>query len=116
MSMSTVPGRRASTASTLGSRTATQPGPLSAQARSVMSSRLMPKSAAMCLASGSSTGPGRASRGAGEGRPAFLDEPLGEGWLTPGLQPRVAGAQGGVAGEGQLPAGGEDAYLVVGLL
>ena len=70
MSMSTAPGLSASTASALGSSTATHPGPLSAQARSVMSARLMPRTVAMCPATASSTGPDRTSGGAANASPA----------------------------------------------
>ena len=51
-----------------------------------------------------------------QARAAFLDEHLGEGRLPAGLQPGVTGAQGGVARERQLAAGGEDPDLVVRLL
>ena len=86
MSMSTAPGRRASTAAALGSSTATQPGPLSAQARSMMSARLRPRIAAMCSASGSSTGPDRMSGGAAKASPAgtwrISTRPAPHSWMN----------------------------------
>ena len=72
MSRSTAPGRTASTASALASRTATQPGPLSAQAMSTMSDRAMFSARATRSATGSSTGPPRTSGGAANARPASL--------------------------------------------
>ena len=70
MSRSTVTGRwTASTASALASRTATQPGPLSAQAMSAMSDRAMFSVRATRSATASSTGPLRTSGGAANARP-----------------------------------------------
>ena len=70
MSRSAAPGWTASTASALASSTATQPGPLSAQAMSTMSDRAMFSARATRSATGSSTGPLRSSGGAANARPA----------------------------------------------
>ena len=62
----------ASTASALPSRTAIQPGPLSAQAMSTMSDRATLSVLATCSATDSSTGPLRTSGGAANARPASV--------------------------------------------
>ena len=45
---------------------------------------------------------------------ALLDDHVGPRRRTAGGQPRVAGAEGGVTGEGQLVLGGEYPYPVIG--
>ena len=92
MSMSTVPGRMASTASALASSTATQPGPLSAQAISTMSSRAMSSARATRSATGSSTGPLRSSGGAAKARPACVCRTvISPAWHSCTIAPGLAG-------------------------
>ena len=92
MSMSTAPGRMASTASALASSTATQPGPLSAQAISTMSSRAMFSARATRSATGSSTGPLRSSGGAAKARPACVCRTvISPAWHSCTIAPGLAG-------------------------
>jgi len=117
----------ASTASALASRTATQPGPLSAQAMSTMSARARFERAGHMI--GDRVVDRAAAEQRGEPRTpgpfglpdrdqpgaAFLHGLAGPGRASAAFQPGVAGAQGGMPGEGQFPGRGEDPDQVVRL-
>ena len=64
------PGVRASTASALSSRTAIQPGPLSAHCASTILARSMRRTAATWSTTAASTGPFRISGGAANASPS----------------------------------------------
>ena len=120
------PGRSASTASALSSRTATQPGPLSTHCASTMSSRSTARIAPRWVTKASSTGPERTSGGAAKARPPSVrrtrTSPASHSCTTGSspaprrrrLQPRVAGAECRIPGERQLGYRREDSHSIVG--
>src|ERR1700691_434791 len=109
ISISSRPGRIASTASALASRTATQPGPLSGHS---LGDWLLDRAAAHQRRGGEGQ--------AGLGPPdrdqpgvALLHNGVGASRAPARLQPRMAGAQRGVPGERELAGGREDPDPVV---
>ena len=126
MSRSRTPGLTASTASALASSTATQPGPLSAQAMSTMSERGILRPWATRSAIGFLYRPAADQRRRRERQarlgppdrdqpgPALLDHGVRVGRPAAGLQPGMAGPQRGMPGERQFPGRGEDPDQVIG--